>query len=274
MNANLIKYTIFILFLCILAIPANAKTLGVSKGFEKDSREELIRKFGEENLRSYQSLDNSESITFEYQDKTDKKTAAITFYLENNNVVRWQTNDREEMAKQYLSEFAGGNLLFSYPKVREALLNALQKLPLDIYLTVTDRRRPILFIDYYTGGIARYAGSLEFTMRETDPPTTFENGFYIIRLGDGLNDATSSEAIEGIVLHEIMHRLLEHLKNEGQAHPCELEKEANQKLKELGFERAYAKASEEFGAKEKGDSPCTDILLELEEKKNASSDSL
>lgn len=228
-----------------------------------NSHQQLIKKFGKNNLRSYQIIGNNETMTFNYNQ--GDTPGAVTFYLQENSLKEFEINDREEMAKEYLSEFASGAILFNYPKVRTALLNALMKLPLDIYLNVTDRRRPIIFIDYYTGGIAQYAGSMEFTMRQTDPPT-FDDGFYIIRLGDGLNDAQDTEAIEGIVLHEIMHRHLEHLKNVEGQHPCALEKEANQKLKELGFAGEYEKASDFFGAKKKGDSPCTDILLELEQK--------
>ena len=223
-----------------------------------NGRKQLIRKFGEENLRSYHVFGDSESITFDYPQQEASKT--VTFYLTADKLTQYKFDDREEMTKQYLSEFASGNILFNYPKQRTALLNALQKLPLDIYLEVTDRRRPIIFIDYYTAGIAQYAGSMEFRMRETDP-STFGDGFYIIRMGDGLNDAQDEGAIEGIVLHEIMHRYLEHLRSDGKT-SCELEKEANQKLKELGFEEEYKKASEFFGAKKKGDSPCSDELFE------------
>jgi len=254
MNKHLLSLITAVLFVSnaqsAWALPKlNDKLIGAS-------RQQLINKFGLDNLRSYQILDNKETMTFNYSPR--HIPGAVTFYLQDNRSTEFKINDREEMAKEYLSEFASGNLLFNYPKVRTALLEALQKLPLDIYLNVTDRSRPIIFIDYYTGGIAQYAGSMEFTMRKTDPPT-FTNGFYIIRLGDGLNDAEDPEAIEGIVLHEIMHRSLEHLKNAQRKQPCELEKEANHKLKELGFTQEYEKASDFFGAKKKGDSPCADL---------------
>jgi len=220
------------------------------------NRVDLIQEFDEENLRSYQKFDDQESITFNFT--IHGTPGALTVYLKENLVTEWKINDREEMAKQYLSEFASGAILFNYPKVRVALLNVLQKLPLDVYLSITERNRPILFIDYYTGGIARFAGSLEFTMREEDPPT-FQDGFFIIRLGDGLTDATDPEAIEGIVLHEIAHRVMEHLKVTDQ-HPCERELEANQLVKTWGFEEEYKKASDEFGSKKEGNSPCQEWL--------------
>jgi len=226
------------------------------------SRDELIALYSETNLRSYQQFENQESMTFNYEE--NDKLNAITIYLKDNHVNKWSLNDREEMAKQYLSEFASGNILHNYPKVRTALLNALQKLPLDVYLTVTERARPIIFIDYYTDGIAQYAGSMEFSMRETDPPT-LDDGFFIIRLGDGLNDATDIEAIEGIVLHETAHRFLEHLRNT-EKHPCEREIEANRLVKEWGYEEEYKKASEEFGAKTEGDSPCQEWLKQQKNK--------
>jgi hypothetical protein len=80
-------------------------------------------------------------------------------------------------------------------------------------------------------------------------------------MGDGLNDAEDGKAIEGVVLHEIMHRYLEHLRAQGKQ-SCQLEKEANQKLKELGFEEEYNEAVKFFGAKKKGDSPCSDEFFE------------
>jgi len=252
------------LFICIVALLFSGECFAlprINDALIGSSRKQLIKKFGENNLRSYQILGNIESMTFDYRQHAASKT--VTFFLTNDKLTQYTFDDREEMAKQYLSEFASGNILFNYPKQRSALLNALQKLPLDIYLEVTDRRRPIIFIDYYTDGIAKYAGSMEFRMRESDPPT-FENGFYIIRMGDGLNDAEDEGAIEGVVLHEIMHRTLEHLRAEDKE-SCELEKEANQKLKELGFEEEYKKASEFFGAKKKGDSPCSDKLFEPQE---------
>jgi len=248
---------ILVVILSFIASLATAATLPqVNERLIGISRSKLIKKFGEQNLRSYQTLEKETSMTFVIKDGTAQ--SPVTFYLTNDVVKRWQVNDREEMAKQYMSEFASGNILHNYPKVRTALLSALQKLPLDIYLTITDRRRPIIFLDYYTEGIAKYAGSMEFRMRETDPPT-FEDGFYIIRLGDKLNGTENTEAIEGVILHEIMHRVLEHLRNDTEQ-PCEMEKQANQKLKDLGFEKEYSMAAAEFGSKVQGDSPCHDMM--------------
>jgi len=263
------KTSFYIILAALMTLPAssaNAATLAqINNRLIGTPRDKLIEKFGEDNLRSYQITGDDSSITFVVEGTA--LPTPVTFYLSQGFVSDFQINDREEMAKQYMSEFASGNILHAYPKVRIALLNALQKLPLKMYLEITDRQRPIIFLDYYTEGIAKYAGSMEFRMRETDPPT-FEDGFYIIRLGDKLNDTENPEAIEGVILHEIMHRVKEHLRNDTQQ-PCELEKEANQLLKELGFEKEFSLASAEFGSKKQGDSPCTDALREKEKELKA-----
>ncbi len=261
-------YKFFLSFLLLTSITSCVTThdsLVVKGDFHNLSREDLLEHFSKDNLRSYTFAGNEESMTF--NDASGHDHRALTFYLKNNTVSHWQMDDREEMAKQYLNEFASGNIFQSYPKIANALLNVLQKMPYDAYLQITERSRPILFIDYYTGGIAKYAGSLEFTMRETDPPT-FMNGFWIIRLGDGLNEANDIKSIEGVIAHEIAHRVLENLKNTN-SHPCEREIDANALVKEWGFSEEFQKASDEFGAKNETDSPCQIWIKEQNQKKES-----
>jgi len=121
---------------------------------------------------------------------------------------------------------------------------------------VTNRRRPIIFLHSYSSGIARYANSTEFIVEKNDPPI-FQDGFFIIILGDELNVADDIQAIEGIILHEITHRYLEHLSAEELG--CQMEREANRLVKQWGYEKEYLLASETFGAKKKGDSPCAEL---------------
>lgn len=225
---------------------------------EVRTRERLIEVFEFTEMRSFRNVEGGVNITFNYR-KDGKIVDTVTFYLEDNKVKRWIIDDRDEMAKQYLMEFASGILLSNH-KAKTALKNALVKLPKDVFLDVTDRSRPIIFLDHYTKGIARFASSKEFRMRDEDPPT-FSDGFYIIQIGSELIDkAQGTEGIEGVILHEIAHRVLEHLRQP--ASSCEFERDANRLVIKWGYEVEYKKASELFGAKKKGDSPCKDLLNE------------
>jgi len=165
-----------------------------------------------------------------------------------------QATEIDTQIEIYLSEFASANLRRPGSAIYLGLQSALKKLPEDIFIAVTDRKKPTLFIHYFTAGIARYAGSEEFTVLEDDAPT-FTNGFYMIKISDALVESHNQQAIEGVILHEIAHRVLEHTKV--QKPSCELEKEANHLVQDWGHEELFSKAKELFGAKKKGDSPCS-----------------
>ncbi len=163
--------------------------------------------------------------------------------------------NRDQAIKQYLAEFVSGNIQHAFSSVDVALHNVLRKVPDHVFQAVTDRKRPVIFVDYYTSGIARFAGSTEFVFREGDQPA-FQDGFYLIQLGDALDSVEDPIAIEGVILHEIAHRILEHLKADHFS--CALEREANRLVKSWGFEQEFLKAKEYFGSKSPGDSPCHD----------------
>lgn len=167
--------------------------------------------------------------------------------LENNHHPA-----RLALVENYLHEFASEDFTSLYPKIYQALKVALTHLPQEVFVQVTDRKRPILIVPAISSGIARFARSTEFTIQEDDPPT-FTEGVYLIILGDELNAAEDIQSIEGIILHEIAHRYLEHLKED---FSCEMEREANQLVKSWGFEEVFAKARETFGSKSPADSPC------------------
>ena len=167
------------------------------------------------------------------------------------------SKNRKEHVQLYLEEFVSGRFRSSYPQIYTALTNAFEKLPEDVFFTITDRERPIIFVLAITSGIGRYANSTEFIMRESDPPT-FQDGFYLVTLADELDDAPTPAAIEGVLLHEMAHRYLEHLR--AGAFSCEMERETNRLVKKWGFEKEYNAASKAFGSKKKGDSPCQDSL--------------
>jgi len=160
---------------------------------------------------------------------------------------------RQARAEEFLREFSSITQDSIYPQIYQALLNSLAKLPEDVFTKVTDRAHPLIFVYTINTGIARYAHATEFTFQEGDLPA-FMDGFYLIQLADELNNMQDVESIEGIILHEIAHAYLEHLRKA--VHSCEMEKEANQLVISWGYDEEYRKAVEAFGAKKPGDSPC------------------
>lgn len=229
--------------------------------WEGKTKKELIKQFGKTNIFSYREEGNHLWISF--YDKTEPENL-LTFHLLGDKTFDYTINDRPELVKEYLGEFASGNILGYFGNIRTALQSALGKLPNDVFLSVTERSRPTLFVDVYTTGIARYANALEFNMREDDAPV-FQNGFYLIKLGDELDKVSDPQAIEGIIFHELAHRVLNHLNTQGES--CDMEREANRMVKQWGFEKEFLKAKEAFGSKQKGDlpagrqdSPCSDKL--------------
>jgi hypothetical protein len=265
------KFLSVILFLALIFnsnfIFANdlPKIKGLKVGM---SKVKLLKKFKSDKIRTFRYEDeHKQYITFDHV--INGKNDMFSVYLEDEKVIKWVVDDRPEVVKEYLEEFASGGLLGN-PKTRVALVKALEDLPKLVFLEITKRSRPVIFIDYYTVGIAKYASSLEFRMRKEDPPT-FTDGFFMIKLGDALNEADNPEPIEGIILHEIAHRVLEHLRQS--KFSCQYEREANQLLKTWGYEDLFAQASKTFGAKKKGDSPCADEIFEEKEKETSTSDS-
>lgn len=220
----------------------------MKKGMPKNK---LLRYYPMEKARSYRTDKNQEWITYNFSGTAHD---TLTFTLTDSKVTDWKINDRQEVVAEYLSEFTSSGILFSYPNIHAALKNALNKLPQEVFWEVTHRSRPIIFMDYLTSGIGRFANSTEFFMRPHDPPA-FAQGFYMIKLSDEVENA-SPEEIEGLILHEIAHRTLEHLHSKKIS--CDMEREANMLVKSWGFEQEFLKAKERFGSKEKGDSPCQD----------------
>lgn len=177
---------------------------------------------------------------------------------------------RAKQVEAYLDEFAASEFKNGYTNIYKALKNALTKLPEDVFKDVTSRESPVVFVNSITSGIARYAHSTEFYFHEGDP-RAFQEGFYLMILGDELNNSNDIEAIEGVILHELAHDYLKHLR--APKHNCEMEREANRLVKTWGYAKEYEKASEVFGAKNAGDSPCVDYFRKQEEeiKKKTSS---
>ncbi len=163
-----------------------------------------------------------------------------------NSLLFAATPNRPTMIKDYLSEFCS---IDQSSLIYKAIVKVMMKMPYKDFLYITNRQRPIIFVDYYDSGTARFAGSQEFLVGPNDPPCCKE-GFTLIKLGQGLGIAKTSEAIEGVVAHEIAHRVLEHIKS-GKIN-CSAEREANQLIKSWGFTKEFDEAKKLFGSK-KGD---------------------
>jgi Zn-dependent protease with chaperone function len=159
-----------------------------------------------------------------------------------------------QTTEEYFQEFVSPEIQY-YPNIDQALKNVFSKLSPEVLQEIKHRDYPILFVPTISSGIARYAHAVEFT-QEKGKNRAFRKGFYLIMLGDQLNQIADVEAIEGVILHEIAHRYLNHAQSQNPG--CELEREANRLVKKWGFEAEYKKASAAFGHKESGDSPCHD----------------
>ena len=166
----------------------------------------------------------------------------ITFHFKDNKLITWKANDRKELVKEYLSEFSPLVFETDFPNIYRALSSVLNRIPINVFVVITDRSYPVIFTEYYTKGLGRIANSEDVFLMDDDPPA-FMRGFYLIKLSAELNDAKDPAAIEAVIAHEIVHMLLKHCLKEPSA---ENEKEANRLIKKWGFEKEFFKAKECF----------------------------
>ena len=152
---------------------------------------------------------------------------------------------RQQKAEAYLAEFASPAFKDSYTNIYSAIKNVLILLPEYAFEKVTDRSFPVLFTEVPHFGTGRWANSSGIYVMPDDPPT-FTKGMWIVKLNTELNEGKDVEAIEGVVFHELAHRVLGH---EGGHFSIEVEKEANHLVKKWGFQKQYLKAKASFGTK-------------------------
>jgi hypothetical protein len=170
--------------------------------------------------------------------------------LSASSFASQKIDDRVQMVEKYLDEFCS---LQEVPIIYAAIKNVLAKMPYKDFLKATNRRRPVLFVGFSDSGTARFASSQEFIVSKGDKPCCQE-GFTIIKLGFGLAQAKTSDAIEGVVAHELAHRILDHIR---QGHTdCDAERAANALIKTWGFTKEFEEASKMFGHKEGDPAPC------------------
>ena len=154
--------------------------------------------------------------------------------------------DRKQVMDQYLSEFCS---LQGFPKIFTAIQDVLMRMPYKDFLIVTNRQRPVIFMEVYDSGTARFASSQELIIDKKDEPCCRE-GFTVIKLGLGLDGAKDSVPIKGVVAHELAHRVLDHIRK-GYVN-CDAERQANRLIKKWGFGKEFLEASRVFGQR-KGD---------------------
>jgi hypothetical protein len=156
---------------------------------------------------------------------------------------------RSQRLEQYLTEFSSGDFAMGEGKIRKAITRVLEKMPYRDFLKVTDSRRPIIFTEVWDTGTARFASSTEMIFEKNQTPCC-QNGFTIVKLSMALNDGPI-EAIEGVVAHEVAHRVLENIRH-GHV-DCRAERASNRLIKRWGLKSEFEEAKNVFGTK-KGDS--------------------
>jgi hypothetical protein len=198
-----------------------------------------------EKLRDLRHEGTNDWLT--YNDPVDDPSRElVTFYFHNEKLTQWKIDDRPEVIKEYLGEFS----FYQDPDlIARAIKDVLQRMPYKDFLNVTNRQRPVIFTEFYLEGTARFASSSEFIVTKDDPPCCKE-GFTIIKLGMSLGLAKTPDPIEGVIAHEIAHRVLDTIKK-GNVN-CDAERAANALIRKWGFKKEFKEASQLFGQK-KGD---------------------
>ena len=153
---------------------------------------------------------------------------------------------RAKAVDAYLDEFSTQS--FKESKIGPAIRAVMMRMPADALKIMMNRRRPVLFVEVYSSGTARFASSSEVMVTAKDK-LAFQEGMTLIRISDALAGG-SSEAIMGIVAHEIAHRVLDHIRQNHVS--CQAEKEANRLIKSWGFTKEFEAASQEFGQAKEG----------------------
>ena len=166
----------------------------------------------------------------------------MSIHLTDNTITSWELNDRRELIREYLYEFAPQIFADECPLIYQAITEVFLRLPEDVFLQLTDRSYPVVFVEYHHSGLGRLANSTDVWNLPMDPPT-FTKGFYLVKLNLELNSVSDPSEIEAIIAHELAHRVLGHGSRE---YSLELEREANRLIKKWGFEEEFLKAKERF----------------------------
>jgi hypothetical protein len=240
---------VFHLVLFILLISpslASAEQTGRPRGIYTGMPEsDFFKLYPKNTLRGLRHKGDDEWFTYN-DPPADPFHAVITFHFHKGQMSASKRNDRAEVIREYLDEFS----FYQEPSlIYQAISDVLLRMPYMDFLNVTNRQRPVLFTEFYDSGTARFASSSEFIVTADDPPCC-QQGFTIIKLGMGLGLARTPGPIEGVVAHEIAHRVLDSIRK-GNVN-CGAERAANVLIRKWGFKKEFKEASRLFGQK-KGD---------------------
>lgn len=257
------KKSLLVLFLFFLFVSPGfgeeASLPGIKIGMSKARFNKIYPKA---KTRTYRTEARDEWLTFTHPKGND----IVTFHFQENKLLDWKLNDRKEATREYLAEFCSGTIREGFPKIYGAISHVLTHMPTDSFIKATDRQQPVLFTEFFDSGTAQFASSSEIISLPDDVPA-FQNGFTLIKLSTGLEQTANPQAIEGIVAHELAHRVLEHIRK-GNIN-CEAEREANRLIKEWGFTESYQEASKAFGHEAHGDGPNPCAASTVDQNKNS-----
>jgi hypothetical protein len=155
----------------------------------------------------------------------------------------WSQTSREKKVDRYLQEFASPAFKESYSNIYKALHEVLVLLPQSAFDKVTDRAFPVLFTEVPHFGSGQWANSSGIYVEPNDPPT-FTKGIWIVKLNTALGESNDVQAIEGVIFHELAHRVFGH---EGGIFSIQKEKDANHLVEKWGFKAQFLRAKAKFG---------------------------
>lgn len=244
---------VVIFFLCSTFAYASAKEdAGIHGVFVGMKESSFLNIYPKNNLRDFRHEGPNDWLTYN-EPLSDPFHEVVTFYFQNDKLVSWKLNDRSEVVKEYLGEFC----FYQDPDIiYRAIKDVLQRMPYNDFLNVTNRQRPILFTEFYDSGTARFASSSEFIVTDDDPSCCKE-GFTLVKLGMGLGLAKTPGPIEGVVAHEIAHRVLDSIRK-GNVN-CDAERASNALIKKWGFKKEFKEASKLFGQKKGDPAACQEV---------------
>jgi hypothetical protein len=233
------------MLLALMPLSAHAQPPQVHNVAVGMGEDNFFQAYPKDNLRNFRHEAQDEWFTYN-QPFDGPFDDLVTFHFHDEKLKSWKLNDRPEVVQEYLDEFC----FYQPPSlIYEAIKDVLLKMPYKDFLKATDRRRPMLFTEFYTEGTARFASSSEFIVTPDSPPCCSE-GFTIVKLGMSLGLAKTPGPIEGVVAHEIAHRVLDSIRL---GHTdCDAERRANRLIVKWGFKKEFKAASQLFGQK-KGD---------------------
>lgn len=252
MLRNKILMGVFLFFCSSLALASPIKGVGLRTLVLGMPEGDFLQVYPQNKLRNFRHEGDNDWLTYN-EPINDPFHAVVTFYFQHERLVKWRLNDRAEVVKEYLAEFC----FYQAPSViYEAVKEVLQRMPYKDFLSATDRHRPMLFTEFYGEGTARFASSSEFIVTPNDPPCCSE-GFTIIKLGMSLGLSKTPGPIEGVVAHEIAHRVLDTIRK-GNVN-CDAERAANRLIKKWGFSKEFKEASQLFGQKKGDPAGCQEV---------------